>query len=280
VSIEPQQSYFAHIPGHILNNKKLSSVCKIFYAEITTLIQKEGYCWAQNNFFVKNFGKDKRTIQRWIDTLEKENMIVVTYDDPKTGKGRKIFTLESWQAYQANSKNYYPVTKMSPPRDKNVAHSITSINTSSKSKETTTPLPKKAASPPVVVSSKTENNLKAIPGMSQKLFKKLVIDYSEDALEKAFKLTNISNPDNPIAFFQKALKENWNMPSSNKKQSPREWVEERFKHGKIYNGAECFINDESVAFQRGMSNHKQLKFKENGFKDRFESILRHFGIKP
>jgi len=34
-----------------------------------------------------------------------------------------------------------------------------------------------------------------------------------------------------------------------------------------------------VAFQRGMSNHRQLKFKENGFKDQFESILRHFGIK-
>lgn len=56
-------------------------------------------------------------------------------------------------------------------------------------------------------------------------------------------------------------------------------VERHFKHGEVYNGAECFISSDGISFQRGM-NHKTIKFKELGFKDQFDGILRHFGIPP
>lgn len=66
---------------------------------------------------------------------------------------------------------------------------------------------------------------------------------------------------------------------SEKKTHPsvKEKVIQKFKHGEIYNGAECLISDESIAFTRGMK-HRQLKFKEYGFESQFDSILRDFDI--
>jgi hypothetical protein len=62
-----------------------------------------------------------------------------------------------------------------------------------------------------------------------------------------------------------------------KPNNNREKVLTRFKNGEIYNGAECYINGETVAFQRGMT-HYQLKYNESGFDGQFENILRKFQI--
>jgi len=82
------------------------------------------------------------------------------------------------------------------------------------------------------------------------------------------------------------LREKWSklqalmkiVPAKNKSTANREKVLERFKNGNFYNEAECFLNEEGIAFQRGMK-HQQLKFKEHGFEDQFENILRDFGIR-
>lgn len=68
---------------------------------------------------------------------------------------------------------------------------------------------------------------------------------------------------------------------TNTKQSQETYKDKvllHFKNGKIYNGAECFISEDSIAFQRGM-NHKQVKFNEKGFKDQFEGMLKKLDIK-
>lgn len=57
----------------------------------------------------------------------------------------------------------------------------------------------------------------------------------------------------------------------------KEQVTKRFQNGNKYNDAECYINEDGVAFQRGMK-HQQLKFKEYGFWDQFNNMLRNFGI--
>jgi hypothetical protein len=62
------------------------------------------------------------------------------------------------------------------------------------------------------------------------------------------------------------------------KMTNREKVMERFKHGGKYCGAECFIDENNIAFQRG-HNHQSLKFSEKGFDDQFDNLLRGFGIK-
>ena len=62
------------------------------------------------------------------------------------------------------------------------------------------------------------------------------------------------------------------------KQSNRDKVIAKFKHGEVYNGAECYLNGESIAFQRGMT-HCQLRFNDSAFSPQFENILRKFDIK-
>ncbi len=60
-------------------------------------------------------------------------------------------------------------------------------------------------------------------------------------------------------------------------ENNRDEILEKFKHGAIYNGAECIIRDEDISFQRGMTI-STVRFKENGFKDQFDNILRKFNI--
>lgn len=72
----------------------------------------------------------------------------------------------------------------------------------------------------------------------------------------------------------KSIEEDEKKPKTN---SNKELVLQKFKNGGVYNGAECFIGDDSIAFQRGMT-HLSVRFKDQGFKDQFENILRKFGI--
>ncbi len=64
---------------------------------------------------------------------------------------------------------------------------------------------------------------------------------------------------------------------SKKTDSNFESVSKKFENSKIYLGAECFLDEEGIAFQRGIT-HMQVKFKEFGFKDKFDSMIRKFGL--
>lgn len=67
---------------------------------------------------------------------------------------------------------------------------------------------------------------------------------------------------------------------NNVKTSPNEFkekIKDKFKHGQKYMGAECFIDSQGIAFQRGM-HHKQVKWSENGLKEQVLNLLRTFGI--
>jgi hypothetical protein len=66
-------------------------------------------------------------------------------------------------------------------------------------------------------------------------------------------------------------------PDKKQKESLKDVVSKRFTNGKFYNGAECFIDDYGIAFQRGMT-HVSVKFIEKGFNDQLENTLRRFGI--
>lgn len=59
--------------------------------------------------------------------------------------------------------------------------------------------------------------------------------------------------------------------------SHREKVLKRFKHGEIYNGADCYITENAIAFQRGIT-HVEVRFKDNGFEEQLANMLRKFGI--
>lgn len=76
-------NYYALIPAEVRYDETLSSNLKLLYAEITSLTQAEGYCWANNAYFAKLFGVSEKTIKRWLKSLE-ENLYIereLQYDE-------------------------------------------------------------------------------------------------------------------------------------------------------------------------------------------------------
>lgn len=90
----PFVSYMAYIPANVRHHETLSANAKVFYAEITALSQKEGYCFASNAYFAEQFKMSDRTVSRLISELEKYGFISVKIvKNGQTGKvlGRRIY---------------------------------------------------------------------------------------------------------------------------------------------------------------------------------------------
>lgn len=66
-------------------------------------------------------------------------------------------------------------------------------------------------------------------------------------------------------------------PFKSFEEQNKDLVNKHFRNYCLYKGATCYISNESIAFERGM-NHKQLKFKEFGFKEQLNNIIRSFGF--
>jgi len=71
-----EKSYYAVIPAPVRYCQNLSPNAKLLYGEITALCNKEGYCWASNNYFAKLYGVHTITISRWIKNLEDNHFII------------------------------------------------------------------------------------------------------------------------------------------------------------------------------------------------------------
>jgi hypothetical protein len=81
-------SYWAVIPANVRYDKLLNNGAKLLFGEISALCNKEGYCWATNEYFSELYGYKHRMIQYWIRQLEKGKYITITNGK---GKSRKIF---------------------------------------------------------------------------------------------------------------------------------------------------------------------------------------------
>ena len=71
VNEENLPSYYAVIPASVRYCKDLKYPERLLYGEITSLINKEGYCFATNRYFAELYGVIKETVSRWISNLEK-----------------------------------------------------------------------------------------------------------------------------------------------------------------------------------------------------------------
>ena len=69
--------YYAVIPATVLFCEKLKANEKLLYAVITVLANKEGYCFASNNYLGKLFSAQPHTISNWISNLNKLNFVFV-----------------------------------------------------------------------------------------------------------------------------------------------------------------------------------------------------------
>lgn len=70
-----EPSYYAIIPAPIRYDKRLTPNAKILYAEITSLTNKLGFCYAQNRYFEELYQVSKQSINSWLQQLEKYGYI-------------------------------------------------------------------------------------------------------------------------------------------------------------------------------------------------------------
>lgn len=88
-------SFYAVLPASVRYDEKLGSSEKLFYAEITAMSEKEGYCWASNSYFSELYGVSKNTITRWVTNLKERGHIVVNIiRDGKEIKRREIYPIQ------------------------------------------------------------------------------------------------------------------------------------------------------------------------------------------
>lgn len=82
-------SYYSIIPASVRYDQDLKANEKLLYSEITVLCNKQGICYASNNYFSKLYGVDKMTISRWIKNLREKGYIltkIVSNNNDNTSK--------------------------------------------------------------------------------------------------------------------------------------------------------------------------------------------------
>lgn len=118
---QSKPSYWAVLPAAVRYDPQLPASAKLLYAEISSLTDQKGYCYASNAYFIRLFELSERTIIRLLRALAAAGY--VTIEDDQGGRTvRKIFAGVNPAAVYPD-KNVTPTpTKMSPPGDKNVTH--------------------------------------------------------------------------------------------------------------------------------------------------------------
>jgi hypothetical protein len=64
-------NYYAIIPSDVRYDNRLKANEKLLFAEITSLTNKKGYCYASNDYFSALYEVSKGAISKWISGLEK-----------------------------------------------------------------------------------------------------------------------------------------------------------------------------------------------------------------
>jgi hypothetical protein len=113
-------NYYAVITADVRYDKRLTSFAKLIFAEITALTNKEGYCWANNFFFAKNFETTERTVQRALSTLEEYGYIRKELLNNNTE--RKLYICATKQSEGVDKT-------VTVTNDKKVIHNTTRENT-------------------------------------------------------------------------------------------------------------------------------------------------------
>lgn len=99
-------NFYAVIPASVRYDSELSSSEKLFYAEITAMSQKEGYCWASNSYFAELYDVKPPTVSMWVKSLKEKDHVIVEYErEGKQIKGRKIYPIQKIEIpYSENRK--------------------------------------------------------------------------------------------------------------------------------------------------------------------------------
>lgn len=89
-----ERGYYSILPASIRYDKNLNASTKLFYAELTALVNEKGYCWASNGYFAELYDVTKQTISTWVKLLKEKGYIKIKfeyYEGTKNIKRRLIF---------------------------------------------------------------------------------------------------------------------------------------------------------------------------------------------
>ena len=129
--MKEQPNFYAIIPASVRYDKRLSSSEKLFYAEITAMSNKEGFCWASNSYFSELFGVSNSTISSWVTGLKSANHIKVEYErEGKNIRKRIIYPIQKIGIPYSENR-HTPIQKIGIPYSENPKENTTSINITS-----------------------------------------------------------------------------------------------------------------------------------------------------
>jgi predicted transcriptional regulator len=72
-------NYYSVIPANVRYDKELRDKAKLLYGEISSLCNKDGYCWASNSYFAKLYNVSKTTISTLISELADKGYIQLEF---------------------------------------------------------------------------------------------------------------------------------------------------------------------------------------------------------
>lgn len=100
-------NYYAVIPASVRYDKKLRANEKLLYGEISALTQKNGECWASNNYFADLYEVTPQAISKWILDLEERGYITVEYIRAEKSKNidKRIIKMVSTNIYRVSTKD-------------------------------------------------------------------------------------------------------------------------------------------------------------------------------
>lgn len=277
--IQRSGGYGAYLPAHVRHCKDLEPNAKLFYAEISALCNMKGFCWASNAFFEQLFGVTTRTIQNWLESLQKHKFIVVEIEKIGFNTSRKIYTSDSY--FHRNSNNSYDVQKISPPPAKKCTHSIQSYPTREKllpePEKPKPPTPKQAPSGVVV----SFGDLKIGETKKQFIKKKFTIEQITIAIERVLKMNN-RDSDEACLLFALNHPDEW-VDS----KSPEVIMVENDKYlrsiknldNEIVNHTRISVGYNYVEFYRGSSFHRKFLTSQKDFIEKVQDTLKEIGYK-
>ncbi len=128
MSKKEQPNYYAIIPATVRYDTNLKSAEKLLYGEITSLANKNGYCYAQNKYFADLYNVTAVSISRWISHLQQLGYIKteIIRNENKEIISRNIYIVDI-PYYQ---KNQYPYIQKSKEginkivKDNNIKYNI------------------------------------------------------------------------------------------------------------------------------------------------------------
>ena len=85
--MENRPGFWAVLPAAVRYDKNLPANAKLLYAEISSLSDKTGYCYAANQYFCELYGISERTVQGLLRALKSGGYIRI--EDGEGGHGRR-----------------------------------------------------------------------------------------------------------------------------------------------------------------------------------------------